>query len=68
MAPHLILGSVLVLGGIFAVGLVMAITGIQRGDHGKRLTGQPDGACEVLARWLLTGSRGHGPASREQRR
>jgi hypothetical protein len=58
MALHLILGSVIVLGGTFAVGLAIAIIGIQRGDHGKRLTGRPDGASEIFARWLLTGSRG----------
>jgi hypothetical protein len=68
MALHLFLGAVLVLGGIFAVGLALAITGIQRGDHGKRLTGRPDGASEIFARWLLTGSRGYGSARRERSR
>ena len=55
---HLILGSVLVLGGLFAGGLLLAVIGIQRGDHGKRLTGRPAGLSETFARRLLTGSRG----------
>ncbi|HEV3381093.1 MAG TPA: hypothetical protein VG142_08960 [Trebonia sp.] len=55
---HLILGSVVVLGGLFSVGLVLAVIGIQRGDRGKRLTGRPDGCAEAFARRLLTGSRG----------
>jgi hypothetical protein len=69
MGLHLILGSALVLGAIFAVGLVAAITGIQRGDHGKRLTGRPHGLSETFARRLLTGSRGYGTSiDREQGR
>jgi hypothetical protein len=69
MALHLILGSVVVLGWIFAVGLVAAISGIKRGDRGKRLTGRPDGLSEAFARRLLTGSRGYGaPTDREQGR
>lgn len=55
---HLILGSVLVLGGLFAGGLLLAVIGIQRGDHGKRLAGRPAGLSEAFARWMLTGSRG----------
>ena len=55
---HLILGSVVVIGGLFAVGLVLAVIGIQRGDRGKRLTGRPEGCAEAFARWMLTGSRG----------
>ena len=55
---HLILGSVVLLGGLFAGGLLLAVIGIQRGDHGKRLTGQPAGLSEAFARWMLTGLRG----------
>ncbi len=57
---HLILGTVVVMGALFAVGLVLAIIGIQRGDHGKRLTGRPDGCAEAFARRILTRSRGCG--------
>ena len=41
-----------------AAGLLLAIVGIQRGDHGKRLTGRPVGPSEAFARRMLTGSRG----------
>ena len=58
MMLHLILGSAAVLAVLFAVGLLMAVVGIQRGDHGKRLTGRPSGPVEAFARWMLTGSRG----------
>ncbi len=61
MLLHLILGSAAVLGTAFVGGLVMVIVGIQRGDHGKRLTGRPVGRSEVLARCMLTGSRGCDP-------
>lgn len=64
MALHLILGSVALLAGLFAAGLVLVISGIQRGDHGKRLTGRPDGLSEAFARRLLTGSRGCDPHDR----
>ncbi len=36
----------------------MVIIGIHRSEHGKRLTGRPDGLSETLARRLLVGSRG----------
>ena len=55
---HLILGSAVVIGGVFAGGLVLAVIGIQRGDRAKRLTGRPVGCAEAFARRLLTGSRG----------
>jgi hypothetical protein len=61
MLLHLILGSVVVAGGLFTGGLLLAIIGIQRGDHGKRLTGRPVGRVEAFSRRLLTGSRGCGP-------
>lgn len=61
MLLHLILGSAAVLGVAFACGLVLLIVGIQRGDHGKRLTGRPAGLAEILARRMLTGSRGYHP-------
>jgi hypothetical protein len=59
MPLHLILGAVVLMAGLFTVGLLVATVGIQRGDHGKRLTGQPDGCAEAFARWMLTGSRGY---------
>ena len=58
MELHLILGSAALLGAVFTIGLLLAIVGIQRGDHGKRLTGRPSGPIEAFARRLLTGSRG----------
>jgi hypothetical protein len=58
MMLHLILGSAALLAVLFTVGLLMAVVGIQRGDHGKRLTGRPAGPIEAFARWMLTGSRG----------
>jgi hypothetical protein len=58
MLLHLILASAALLAGLFSVALLLVIVGIQRGDHGKRLTGRPAGRTEALARRLLTGSRG----------
>ena len=58
MLLHLILGSAALITAIFTSGLVLAVIGIQRGDHGKRLTGRPAGRIEAFARWMLTGSRG----------
>jgi hypothetical protein len=63
MLLHLILASAVLLGAVFAGGLLLAVIGIQRGDHGKRLTGKPDGHAEAFARRLLTTSRGHAPAA-----
>jgi hypothetical protein len=59
MNYYAILGSVALIGGALAVGLLMIIVGIHRGDRGKRLTGRPGSNCEAFARRLLTGSRGH---------
>jgi hypothetical protein len=59
MLLHLILGSAALLAAIFTVGLVLAVVGIQRGDHGKRLTGRPSGPVEAFTRRLLTGSCGY---------
>ena len=59
MLVNLILGSVALMGGAFAGGLLVVITGIRRGDHGKRLTGRPASNSEAFARRLLTGSRGY---------
>ena len=59
MPVSLILGLVALMGGAFAIGLLMIIVGIHRGDHGKRLTGRPHSNCEAFARRLLTGSRGY---------
>ena len=58
-APHPLLRRPLAV--TFTAGLLLAVIGIQRGDHGKRLTGQPDGRAEAFARRLLTGSRGCDP-------
>jgi hypothetical protein len=58
MLLHLILGSAALIAAIFTSGLILAVIGIQRGDHGKRLTGRPAGRVEAFARWMLTGSRG----------
>jgi hypothetical protein len=58
MLLHLILGTTAVLAATFTVGLLLVIVGIQRGDHGKRLTGRPVGCSEAFARRMLTGSRG----------
>jgi hypothetical protein len=55
---HLILCSVFLATAGLAVGLAVIITGIHRSEHGKRLTGRPDGLSEALARRLLVGSRG----------
>jgi hypothetical protein len=61
MLLHLILGSAALMAATFTVGLFLVIVGIQRGDHGKRLTGRPVGCTEALARRMLTGSRGCHP-------
>ena len=58
MLLPLILGSAALIAAIFASGLILAVIGIQRGDHGKRLTGRPASPIEAFARWMLTGSRG----------
>ena len=58
MLLHLILGSAGLMAATFTTGLLLVIVGIQRGDHGKRLTGRPVGCTEALARRMLTGSRG----------
>ncbi len=54
----LILSSAALMAVAFTAGLLLAIVGIQRGDHGKRLTGQPGSLSEAFARRMLTGSRG----------
>ena len=59
MPVNLILGLVALMGGALAVGLLMIIVGIHRGDRGKRLIGRPGSNCEAFARRLLTGSRGY---------
>ncbi len=50
MLVNLILGSVALMGGAFAGGLLLVILGIRRGDHGKRLTGRPGSNSEAFAR------------------
>ena len=55
---HLILCSAVLVTGFLTVGLAVVIIGIHRSEHGKRLTGHPDGLSETLARRLLVGSRG----------
>ena len=63
MLVNLILGSVALMGGAFAGGLLLVIIGIRRGDHCKRLTGRPGSNSEAFARRLLTGSRGYDSSS-----
>jgi len=58
---HLILGSVLLVAAALTIGLAVVIIGIHRSEHGKRLTGWPDGLSEAIARRLLVGSRGCDP-------
>jgi hypothetical protein len=58
MLLHLILGSAVLMGGLFTGGLLLVIVGIKRGDHGTRLYGTPNGPAESFARRILTGSRG----------
>ena len=55
---HLILCSVVLVAATVTVGLAVIIVGIHRSEHGKRLTGRPNGLSETLARRLLVGSRG----------
>lgn len=57
MMLHIVLGSAALLALVSVGGLLLAVIGIQRGDHGKRLTGRPAGLTEAFARWMLTGSR-----------
>ncbi len=59
MLINLILGSVALLGTVFAGGLLVVIIGIRRGDRCKGLTGRPGSISEVFARKLLAGSRGY---------
>ena len=58
MLLHLILGSAALMAGAFIAGLILAVVGIQRGDHGQRLTGKPASSSEAFARRILTGSCG----------
>jgi hypothetical protein len=58
MLLHVILGLVALLTCASAWLFVLLVLGIRRGDHGKRLTGKPGSCAEVLARHVLTGSRG----------
>jgi hypothetical protein len=56
---HFILGLAAFLAGASAWLFILFVFGIRRGDHGQRLTGEPSSCAEVLARRVLTGSRGH---------
>jgi hypothetical protein len=58
---HLILCSAVLVAGFLTVGLAVVIIGIHSSEHGKRLTGRPDGLSEAIARRLLVGSRGCDP-------
>jgi len=62
---HLILCSIVLVAGFLVTGLAVVIIGIHRSEHGKRLTGRPDGLSETLARRLLVGSRGCRPGDTE---
>ena len=57
---NLILCSAIIVAATFIIGLTLIIVGIHSSEHGKRLTGRPDGLSETLARRLLVGSRGCG--------
>jgi hypothetical protein len=57
MMLHIVLGSAALLTLVSVGGLLLAVIGVQRGDHGKRLTGRPAGLTEAFARRMLTGSR-----------
>jgi hypothetical protein len=59
MLANLILGSVALMGTVFAGALLVIIIGIRRGDRCKRLTGRPCSTSETFARQLLAGSRGY---------
>ena len=61
MLLHLILSAAVLIAVIFAGALLLTVIGIQRGDHGRRLTGHPAGRAETFARRLLIGSRGCNP-------
>lgn len=54
----LIFSSAALMATVFTGAMLLAIIGIQRGDRGKRLTGQPGSVSEAFARRILTGSRG----------
>ena len=58
---HLILCSVVLVAATVTVGLAVIIVGIHRSEHGKRLSGRPNGLSEAIARRLLVGSRGCDP-------
>ncbi len=65
---HLILCSTVLVAGFLTIGLAVVIIGIHRSEHGKRLTGRPDGLSESIARRLLVGSRGCRPGDTEDGR
>jgi hypothetical protein len=58
MLLHTILGLSAFLTGASALLFILLVLGIRRGDHGKRLTGKPGSRAELLARRVLTSSRG----------
>jgi hypothetical protein len=58
MTLHLILGVVAFLTVASAALFILLVLGIRQGDHGKRLTGKPGSCPEMLARRVLSGSRG----------
>jgi hypothetical protein len=49
---HLILCSTVLVAGFLTVCLAVVIIGIHSSEHGKRLTGRPDGLSEAIARRL----------------
>ena len=55
---HIILALVALLAGASAWLFILLVLGIRRGDQGKRLTGKPGSCAELLARRVLTSSRG----------
>ena len=54
----IVLALVGLLAGASAWLFILLVLGIRRGDHGKRLTGKPGSCAELLARRVLTSSRG----------
>jgi hypothetical protein len=54
----IILVLVGLLAGASACLFILLVLGIRRGDHGKRLSGKPGSRAELLARRVLTSSRG----------
>ena len=55
---HIIFAIVALLASASTWLFILLVLGIRRGDQGKRLTGKPGSCAELLARRVLTSSRG----------